>query len=388
MSIFPYDDLVDPTSVGMDEQKLAFAVETFRNQFKRGSFPGGQMVVRRRGKMVLNEACGVGSGWREDEGVPPMQVQPDTPFPVLSAGKPLAAVAFAMLEDRGLVHVETPVAEIIPEFARHGKGEITILDVMTHCSGITLPGLVEDMSIWHDRQAVLEQLIEARPVYRRGTMMYAAYEYGWLLSELFLRISGRLLPGFVVEEISTPLDLPALRLGLAGRDAEQIAWNYWLGKEKVIVSGVNVAENFEERNNSPQQINSLNPAVSLVTDAASLAAFYEFLVQGGITHTGERLISEEILLKYTTKNVFGLDRSSKFFSSLGRGFMVGARFVSSYGWWGTQGCFGHVGGFSSLAFGDHDTKMAAGIVTNGNRDFIDVIKRFPTLCQKLRRACM
>jgi CubicO group peptidase (beta-lactamase class C family) len=388
MSIFPYDDPVDLASAGMDERKLAAAVKEFRNQHARGSFPGGQMVVRRNGSLVLNEVCGVGRGWREDEGIPPMQVKPDTPFPVLSAGKPLAAVAIAMLEDRGLVQVETPVVEYIPEFAKHGKGEITILDVLTHCSGISLPDLVEDMGIWNDRQALLERLIEARPVHRRGTMMYAAYEYGWLLSELFLRITGRPLPAFIEEELSVPLELPALKLGLAGRDADQIAWSYWLGKDKVIVSQVNVAENFEERNNSLQQINSLNPAVSCVTDAASLAAFYQFLVQGGITHTGERLISQEILNKYTTKNVFGLDRSSRFFSSLGRGFMVGARFVSSFGWWGTQACFGHAGGFSSMAFGDHDTKIAVGIVTNGNRDFIDVIKRFPPLCQKLRRACI
>ena len=37
----------------------------------------------------------------------------------------------------------------------------------------------------------------------------------------------------------------------------------------MMVSKVNVAENFEERNNSIEQIESLNPAVSLVSDAAT-----------------------------------------------------------------------------------------------------------------------
>ena len=112
-----------------------------------------------------------------------------------------------------------------------------------------------------------------------------------------------------------------------------------------------------------------------------------FLVRGGVTRSGERLISEDVLQKYTTKNVSGMDKSSGFFSSLGRGFMVGSTVVSSFGWWNTKPCFGHLGGFSSLAFADHDRKLAAAIVTNGNRDFFDVIKRFLPLCSKLRKAC-
>jgi CubicO group peptidase (beta-lactamase class C family) len=336
---------------------------------------------------VLNEVFGVARGWRKNEGILPVQVQPETPFPALSAGKPIAAIAVALLEERGMLEVETPVADYIPEFSQHGKGAITILDVLTHRSGFTLPELVADQTQWNDREMILSHLVSARPSYPRGTLLYAAYEYGWLLNELFLRVVGRSLADFIFEEISTSLELPALRFGLAGREASELAKTYWLGRKKVIVSGVNVAEGFEEKNNSIEQINSMNPAVSLVTDAANLAAFYEFLVNGGVTHTGEQLISQQVIKKYTTQNVFGLDRSSKTLLSLGRGFMVGSTFVSVFGWWGTESCFAHGGGFSSLGFGDHDTKIAVGIVTNGNRSFLDMLRRFLPLSTKLRKAC-
>ncbi len=387
MGGFPYEVPVEAASVGMDRRKLDQAVTLFRSQYGKYMFPGGQLSVRREGKAVLNEVIGTARGWRKNEGILPVEVRPETPFPVLSAGKPLGAVAVAMLEDRGVLDVEMPVAEWIPEFSQHGKGQITILDVLTHRTGLSLPGLVANPSISQDRQAVLDQLVDARPVYPRGTMMYAAYEYGWILSEVFARAAGRSLAEFVAKELSEPLELPALRYGLAGRQLSDLAFSYWLGKDKVIVSEINVAENFERTNNSLEQIESLNPAVSLVSDAASLATFYEFLVRGGVTRTGERLISEEVLRKYTTKNVSGLDKSSGFFSSLGRGFMVGSTFVSSFGWWNTKPCFGHLGGFSSLAFADHERKLAVAIVTNGNRDFFDVIKRFLPLCAKLRKAC-
>jgi CubicO group peptidase (beta-lactamase class C family) len=387
MALFPYEDPLDPRSVDMSEEELKRVSARFREQHKAGAFPGGQMVVRRFGKVVLNEHIGIARGFRPEEGVPPLEVQADTPFPVLSAGKPLAAVAVALLEDRHVLDVEKPVAGFIPGFGRHGKGDITILDVLTHRSGILLPDLSQDYRIWGDREAVLRSLVDAKPVYKRGTLAYAAYEFGWILSEVFLQVVGESLADFVHKEISIPLGLPALRYGLGGRPIDCVALNYWLGKDRVIVSGINVAAEFEVRNNSIEQIDSMNPAVSMVTDAADLAAFYEFLLKGGVTHTGRRLLSQDTLQKYTTRSVFGFDRSSNFPSVLGRGFMLGTPIVSMYGWGRAGKCFGHAGVFSHLGFGDGERMLAVAIVTNGNRSFIDFARRFTPLSHGLRRAC-
>jgi CubicO group peptidase (beta-lactamase class C family) len=384
---FPYEDPVAPAYVKIDGKRLNKVVGRFRAQKTSGLFPGGQLVVRRNGRLVLNEVYGIARGWRPGEGNSSLEVQPHTPFPVMSAGKPLAAIAIALLDDRGAIDVNAPVASIIPGFEIHGKGEITVLDVLTHRAGILLPGLVESRHLWKDREAVLSHLTEAKPFYKRGTFAYMAYEYGWLLSEIVLRIDGRPLADFVFEELSEPLGLPGLRYGLGDRKIESLAFSYWLGKEKLIVSGINVAEDFEGRNNSATQINSMNPAVSMISDAASLAAFYEFLLAGGVTRTGKRLISEETLRKYTARNFVGWERNSKAFSSIGRGFITGAFFPTVYGWWNTGSCFGHPGGLSTLAFGDHESGVAAAIVTNGNQSFMDLAKRFMPLAQGLRKAC-
>ena len=387
MTTFPYENPVEPESVGVDGRKLEKVVALFRKQQSAGAFPGGQLVARRKGKVLLNEVCGIARGLRPEEGIDPVEVRPATPFPTLSAGKPLAGVAVAMLEDRGLLDVNARVAETIPGFEANGKGEITTLDVLTHRSGILMPELIKRLDLLAEREAVLEEMIAARPVYKRGTIAYAPYEFGWILSEVVWRLTGRTLADFVCEELSLPLGLPALRYGLGGRNPESLAFSYWLGAEKMMAAGIDVAPEFEERNNSTQQFNSENPAVSLVSDAASLAGFYEFLVGGGVTATGDRLLSEETLRKYTGRNVPGRDRSSNLISALGRGFMVGSPYPSIFGWWNTGRCFGHVGGFSSLAFGDHDTGIAAAIVTNGNRSFIDLGRRFIPLAHGLRGAC-
>ncbi|MGD8857975.1 MAG: serine hydrolase domain-containing protein, partial [Chloroflexota bacterium] len=105
------DNVVEPEVAGMDGRRLAKAVNLFRKQQAGGQFPGGQLVAQRNGRFVLNEVVGIARGYRSDEPDPPLAVTPETPFPVLSAGKPLAAIVIALLEERGQLDVEAPIAE-------------------------------------------------------------------------------------------------------------------------------------------------------------------------------------------------------------------------------------------------------------------------------------
>src|SRR5207253_1695025 len=94
-------------------------------------------------------AVGIARGWRPPRaeaarrGAPHadgavVPVTPKTRFVVFSAGKPLVALAIALLEERGLLDVHAPIAELLPEFRRGGKERITTLDVLTHRGGILM----------------------------------------------------------------------------------------------------------------------------------------------------------------------------------------------------------------------------------------------------------
>ncbi len=379
-------ETVEPEQVGMTSRRLAKVIALFQRQQSSGAFPGGQLVARRDGQLVVDEVAGIARGLRPDEPTPPMPVRPSTPFPVLSAGKPLAAMVIALLEERGQLDVEAPIVELFPEFGRHGKASITTLDVLTHRSGLLMPGFVAAPQLWGDEAAVQEALVEAVPTYPRGTLAYHPHEYGWLLSEVVQRADGRRLPDVFQEEFAAPLALPALCFGLAGREPASVAFSYWLGKSKVMVAGTNVAEGFEDQN-APSILDARNPATSLVSDAASLAAFYDFLLAGGRTPGGQRLISEETIKTYTTRQFLGWDRTLRTPMALGRGFVVGTWPPSTFGWWHTDRCFGHGGGFSCLAFGDYSTGLSVAIVSNGNRGLLDLLKRLVPLAHGLRRDC-
>lgn len=83
---------------------LERAAELFVTQQRDGRTPGGVMVARKRGEIILAEAVGLANG--PDAADVPVTV--DTRFQVMSVSKAVVAFAIATLEDRGLLDVAAP----------------------------------------------------------------------------------------------------------------------------------------------------------------------------------------------------------------------------------------------------------------------------------------
>jgi CubicO group peptidase (beta-lactamase class C family) len=384
---FPYEPAVRRVGAGLAERRLAKTLVRFAAQQVRGDFPGGQLVARWRGQVVARIALGVRRGWRRDEGATREPVAIDTPFAVFSAGKPVVALAVAICEDRGLLDVDAPIAALVPGFGANGKQEITARDVLTHRAGLVMEEFAAHPEQWEDWDAVRRAVVEARPASPRGKLAYSPLGFGWILAVLVEHATGAPFHGFVAREIAAPLELPALRFGAAGRDPETFARAYWLAKRPVHVAGRDVGDGFEAVHNSAEFLRALVPGAGLVCDAATLAAFYDALLRGGVARSGRPLLSADVLARYLRREVFGFDRSNRTPLAVGRGFLLGTPFPSVYGAFGTSRCFGHAGAFSSVAFADPEREVAAAIVTNGNGSRGDLLRRFMPLCAALRKAC-
>jgi CubicO group peptidase (beta-lactamase class C family) len=74
-----------------------------------------------------------------------------------------------------------------------------VLDILTHHSGVLVQRLWNSPEIWRDWDQVQEKIWKARPRYRRGTLAYHPYEFGWILGEVVRRIIGRSLAEFLNE---------------------------------------------------------------------------------------------------------------------------------------------------------------------------------------------
>jgi CubicO group peptidase (beta-lactamase class C family) len=143
------------------------------------------------------------------------RVEPGTLFYNWSIGKGVTATLVHRLVDDEVIGFDTRVAELWPEFARHGKDAITVGQVLDHSAGV--PGLptgvtVDDVCSWKTMIAALE---DAQPWWEPGTRVgYHAYTFGYLCGEIVRRATGREL-GAVLDDLTEDIGYPGeIRYGM------------------------------------------------------------------------------------------------------------------------------------------------------------------------------
>lgn len=129
--------------------------------------------------------------------------QQDTLVNVWSTTKGLTAIALALLVDRGRVSYDDRIAAIWPEFAAHGKGEVTVAQLVSHQAGLTGFREPVEISAFYDPVAAAERLARAEPFWAPGSAAgYHAISIGFLADGLLRRIDGRSVRQFFAEEFA------------------------------------------------------------------------------------------------------------------------------------------------------------------------------------------
>jgi CubicO group peptidase (beta-lactamase class C family) len=136
-----------PESAGMSKPALDRLEDHLkRNYVDAGRFPGTQLLVYRRGKIVHSTVQGFADLERK------APVKDDTIFRIYSMTKPITSVAFMMLVEQGRVAIDEPVHKYIPEWKNLGVFQagthpafltrppsrpMLIVDLLRHTSGLT-----------------------------------------------------------------------------------------------------------------------------------------------------------------------------------------------------------------------------------------------------------
>lgn len=219
-----------------------------------------QLCVLRDGRVVLNRSFGCA---------------PDALFWTFSVSKPFVALAVHLLAERGLLTLDDSVAQHWPEFARNGKGPITIRHVLTHRAGVPfasggLLGDVKAMADW-DRSVALAE--NATPWWPAGRVVgYHILSYGFILGEVVRRVSGLPVREFIRANLLEPLGLRDLQLGLTDE-----AWPRHVPLRGQVMTDQVRRVVFNRR---PVR-QAVIPAASISTTARDLATFYRMLLAGG-----------------------------------------------------------------------------------------------------------
>lgn len=178
--------------------------DAFRENFGSRHELGAAVCVHFRGDKVVDLWGGIrdrttGAPWLED-----------TMVLVHSATKGLAAMTLALAHSRGWLDYDERVCTYWPEFAAHGKGDITVRQLLAHQAGLFAFDDRVDRDVVADPDRLATVLARQKPAWPAGSRQsYHALSLGFYQGELMRRIdpAHRSLGRFFQEEIATPLAL-------------------------------------------------------------------------------------------------------------------------------------------------------------------------------------
>ncbi|MBB4658805.1 serine hydrolase [Parvularcula dongshanensis] len=116
----------------------------------------------------------------------------DTLACVYSSGKAVLSAAILGAVSQGALDYAAPVSEVWPEFGGAGKQSVTLVQALSHQSG--LPGFAapKDPSIWLDWDDTCAALAEMEPMWPPGTASgYGPQTFGFIAGEVLRRATGR-----------------------------------------------------------------------------------------------------------------------------------------------------------------------------------------------------
>jgi len=189
----------------------------FEANYRRGLERGAQLVVYENGETIV-DLSGI-TVEEEDDGRRPYDG--DSISMIWSSGKNLEAIAMCILVDQGLLKYEEKVCTYWPEFAKNGKKNILVEDVLRHDSGLFGFG----KTIWYSQTfKEIGEVIENSAKLSEGRV-YHGYSRGLILNQICVRCDsqqrtiGRLLQEELFSKIGFPDDFI---LGKLGKGNEEV----------------------------------------------------------------------------------------------------------------------------------------------------------------------
>ena len=383
----------EPEAGGVGRRNVEAIWKAATDWYRSGVHPALQVCVRRNGAVVLDRAIGHARGNGPGDGaeVESVPVDTDTPFCIYSTSKAITAFVVHKLCENGLLHLEDPIAEHIPGYERHGKGNITIGHVLAHKAGVpNLPREALDLEYINDRDYLREVLCDARPASLPGRQLaYHAVSGGFILGEVVHRVTGKDIRTVLAEELLDPLGFRWTNYGVDPVDAGRVALNYITGPptapplstllSRALGTGL---DDLVRVTNDRRFLTGIVPAANVMTTANELSRFFEVMRCGGELD-GVRVIEPETIERaLIERSHHEVDLSLGFPTRFSYGLMLGARVLSLYGL-DTQHAFGHLGFTNMLAWADPERAIAVAVLNNGKPILYPEVHRFLGTMQRI-----
>jgi len=210
---------IDPATAGMDAATLAQLDAVVRADIDAGKHFGATLLVARRGQIVHRANLGTTA--------PGRAAAEDDKYLLMSMSKAFTAVLVLRAIEQGQFGLKTRVAELMPDFAAHGKIKATVAQLLCHTAGLPTAPVPAPLPLtaMGDLARTSKAINRLKPVYEAGTRCaytsgtgYDALGQILVLTDPKRRSFGRIAR----EELFEPLGLKNTSFGLAVEDPKRV----------------------------------------------------------------------------------------------------------------------------------------------------------------------
>lgn len=345
------------------------------------TMPGAVVLVSKNGHILYNKAFGYAQVLEDDkEKLRPMKI--DTIFDLASLTKIFATTqAIMKLVSEGKISVNDKVSKYIPEFAKNGKEDVKIKDLLTHTSGLT-PWLPTYYYVKNSDEE-LKYICNLPLEYKTGSnRKYSDFSF-MTLAFIVEKVTHKKLNDYVLEEIYKPLHLKRTRfLPLEVFSQNQIAsTSHGNPFEQKMIYDDNFGYKINEEYNSFRYWRR-HTLTGLVNDGNSYYANNGVAGHAGLFSTAHDLyVLGEVLLnngKYKSVRLYNknvIDEFTKIESKFGHGYGYeinrGGVDKGYMGKYATNRFVGHTGFTGTQVVYDLDNKIQVIILTNKQNYGVD-----------------
>ena len=344
----------DLDAAGLRREPIARLEKLIEQHIADGRYPGAQVAIARRGQLAYTRNYGLARL------APQMPARDDTVWRLYSNTKVIVAAATWLLVEDGLLSFNDRVAEHLPEFARNGKGAITVLQVLTHQAGFPNAPVMPPES-WEDHQLLKRLVNDYTLEWTPGSRLhYHSYSAHWVLALIIEALTKMDFRDFIRSRIIEPLGLGTeMYVGVPEQEQGRCAEIYEPGPDggaKPIAAENTVAYR-----------KAGIPSGGGFATARAMTAFYQMLLGGGALH-GKRVLSPRTV-QYVTRN-FTAERPDDAMGGIAmhRGLGPHSRGISEVirglGSLAHPGVFGHGGVGSSYCWADPESGTSFAYISN------------------------
>jgi len=330
-----------------------------QNAVNQGAERGIQCTVYFNGNLIVDAWAGIAD---KNTGRP---VTGDTLFPVFSVTKGVVATIIHMLVERKIIDYDDAISKFWPEFASNGKDHIKIRHILNHTAGLqNVPPEITIKTVC-DWKFVCEAIAKSTPSLPPGLKAeYHAMTYGWILGELIQRASGYSLIHWLQKEISEPLKIKDIYIGIPDEVEDRIAF-----LEDPGVTPINQSQSLGQSvpdwiwplhtwMNRPDARRACVPGSNGIMTARAIAKHYAALLPNGID--GIELLSKSRIEIATNPKIGTFTKTNPSFWTLGYSLANGPASITD----SVISPFGHNGHGGSTGYADPNHNLAVGITKN------------------------